>query len=142
MTTPEANIALMREIHDPLEGGESTDMSAFFQVLAEDVVFSTPVGEVRGKLAFMNYMVHASETLEFSPFERPIEYFADDGKVVLASRERFTVKATGQTHDAEWTWIVDMDGGRISRILHVQDLTPIADLVRDAVVKAGAETAT
>jgi ethanolamine utilization protein EutQ len=135
-----ANIALMREIHDPLERGESHDMGRFFDALADDVVFSTPVGEVRSKRAFVGYLTHASETMEFSPFERPIEYYANGTKVVLASNETFTVKATGQTHTAEWTWIIDMDGGSISRILHIQDLTGVADLVREALAKAQAET--
>lgn len=137
---PEANIALMRQIHDPLEQGESTDFSPFFDALADDVVFSTPVGQVRGKRAFISYLTHAAETMEFNPFERPIEYFANGTKVVIASREKFTVKATSQTHDAEWTWIIDMNDDRISRILHVQDLTGVAELVREALAQAQAET--
>lgn len=137
---PEANIALMRSIHDPLERGESDDFGPFFDALADDVVFSTSLGEVRGKRAFISYLTHASETMEFKPFERPIEYYANGTKVVLASRETFTIKATGQTHHAEWTWIIDMDAGRISRILHIQDLTGVADLVTEALAKTQAET--
>jgi ketosteroid isomerase-like protein len=136
----DANLTLMKQIHEPLERGESDDFSPFFDALADDLLFSTPVGELRGKRAFISYLTHAAETMEFNPFERPIEYYANGAKVVLASREKFTVKATGQTHHAEWTWIVDMDGGRISRILHVQDLTAVADLVKEALAKAQAET--
>ncbi|MGH3342402.1 MAG: nuclear transport factor 2 family protein [Carbonactinosporaceae bacterium] len=137
----EANLTLLKQIHDPLERGDSLDFSPFFDALADDVFFSTPGGEVRGKRAFISYLTHASETMEFAPFERPIEYYAGGSKVVMASRERFTVKATGQTHHAEWTWIIDMDGGRISRILHVQDLTGVAHLVKEALDEAQAETA-
>lgn len=135
---PDANVTLMRRIHDPLERGESHDFEPFFDALADDVVFSTPVGEVRGKRAFIGYLTYVAEIMEFSPFERPIEYYANGNKVVMASREKFIVKATGQTHHAEWAWLINMDGGRISRILHVQDLADVADLVREALAKAQA----
>ena len=140
VTGPEANIALMREIWGPLERGESHDLSAFFDALADDVAFGTPVGEVRGKRALVSYFAHASETMEFNPFQRPLEYYANGAKVVIAGSEKFTVKATGQTHNADWTWILDMDSGRITSILHIQDLTGVADLVREALAKAQAAT--
>lgn len=137
---PEANLTLMRQIWGPLERGESDDFGPFLGAVADDVVFATPVGEVRGKRAVSRYFAHAAETMEFNPFVRPLEYYADGAKVVIAGSEKFTIKATGQTHRAEWTWLIDMNGGRISRIQHVQDLTGVADLVKDALAKTQADS--
>ena len=130
------NVALMQDIWGSLERGESQDLGAFFETLEDDVVFKTEVGEVRGKEAFIAYLASASETMEFNIFVRPLEYFGDGDRVVILGDESFKVKDTGATHSAEWAWILDVHDGLITRILHHQDLTGIADLVREALAKA------
>jgi len=55
---------------------------------------------------------------------------------VILGDESFTVKGTGAMHRAEWAWIIDMRDDRIERILSIQDLSPIADVVRDQLTKA------
>jgi ethanolamine utilization protein EutQ len=129
-------VALLRSIYDPLERGESNDFEPFFDALAEDVVLTTPVGEARGKQAVIGYFTHLPATLEFNPFVRPLEYFADGNRVVQLGEETFTVKATGETVRTDWAWVFDVEHGRITRILAVMDLAGVADQVAEALATA------
>jgi ethanolamine utilization protein EutQ len=131
-------VAMMKRIWDPLERGQSSDYQPFFDALADDVVLELPIGVARGKRAVIGYFVHAAETLEFRPFERPIEYYGDGNRVVTISTETFTVNASGATHRAEWAWVFDIEDGLITRIRVMQDLGGVADLVRAALAKAQA----
>ncbi|MGH8984938.1 MAG: nuclear transport factor 2 family protein [Acidimicrobiia bacterium] len=129
------SIALLQSIWGPLERGESDDSQPFFDALAEDVVFTLSVGEVRGKQAVIDYFVNASATMEFNPFVRPLEYYGDGDRVVILGDEIFRVKESGATHRAEWAWVVDVHDGRITRILGMQDLADVAELVAQALSK-------
>ena len=90
-----------------------------------------PVGEVRGKQAVIGYFANAAETLEFDIFVRPLEYFGDGNRVVQIGGETFRVKETGETHQVDWAWVFDVEDGRITRILAIQDLSGIADEVAE-----------
>jgi ethanolamine utilization protein EutQ len=131
------NVALLRSIWDPFERGESHDMRPFFDALADDVVFELPVGELRGKAAVISYFAAESATLEFQPFVRPLEYFADGDRVVIVGDEIFTAKENGATHRAAWAWVHDIHDGRIARIVAIQDLSGVEDAIREAVKQAG-----
>jgi hypothetical protein len=130
------NVALMQSIWGPLERGESDDLGPFFDALAENVVFKLPLGELLGKQAVIDYFVHGSDTLEFEPFEVPMEYFGDGDRVVMLNEETFRVKANGVTHRAEWAWVIDVHDGLITRIVHIQDLSGVAEPVAEAISMA------
>jgi ethanolamine utilization protein EutQ len=138
---PEPNdaVAVLRSIYDPLERGESDDFQRFHDALAEDVVLTTPVGEVRGKQAVIGYLANAAATLEYNIFVRPLEYYGNGKRVVQLGGEIFRVKATGATHEADWAWVFDVEDGRITRILAIQDLSGVADEVAEALDKAQRE---
>jgi ketosteroid isomerase-like protein len=130
-------VTLMQQIWGPLERGESNDLQPFYDALADDVVLTLPVGVARGKDAVIAYFANAAATMEFHPFEKPLEYYGDDDRVVIVGDESFKIKATGVTHRADWAWVVHLRrDGLISRILHIQDLSGVTDLVREAVTKA------
>jgi ethanolamine utilization protein EutQ len=129
-------VELLQEIYGPLERGESTDFQAFFDALADDVVFELPVGELRGRRAVIDYFTSAAATMEFHPFEKPLEYFGDGDRVVVVGDELFKVKRTGVTHQAEWAWVYDVPDGQITRIVAIEDLSGIADEIREVVAKA------
>jgi ketosteroid isomerase-like protein len=131
-------LALVRRIYDPLERGESPDLQ-LVDALADDVVLTTAVGEVRGKDAVMGYLAPAATTLEFDIFVKPLEYYGGGTRVVQVGDEIFTVKKTGVTHRADWAWVFDVADGRITRIRGIQDLSGIADDVREALAKAQKE---
>lgn len=133
---PKNNVALMRRIWGPLERGESQDFGPFFDVLAEDVVFETPVGQIQGRQALIHYYSRLSATLEFNPFVRPFEYYADEDRVVIIGAEIFKVKDSGVPHRAEWAWVVEVHVGRIVRIRHIQDFSRIARQVEEALSNA------
>jgi ketosteroid isomerase-like protein len=71
---------------------------------------------------------------------RPLEYYGDGNRVVQLGGETFRVKATGATHEADWVWVFDVEEGRITRILAIQDLSGIADEVAEALDKAQRES--
>jgi hypothetical protein len=83
----------------------------------------------------IDYFVHASDTLEFEPFEVPMEYFGDGDRVVMLNEETFRVKASGVTHRTEWAWVIDVHDGLITRIVHIQDLSRVAEPVAEALSK-------
>jgi uncharacterized protein len=97
------------------------------------------VGEVRGKQAVIGYFTNAAATLEFDIFVRPLEYFGDRNRVVQVGGEVFRVKETGARHESEWAWVFDVEEGRITRILAIQDLSGVADEVAEALDKARRE---
>jgi ketosteroid isomerase-like protein len=132
-------IALLRGIFDPLERGESSDFQPFHDALAEDAVLTTPVGEVRGKQAVIGYFANLAATLEYDIFVRPLEYYGNHKRVVQLGGEIFRFKATGATHEADWAWVFDVEDGRITRILAIQDLAGVAGEVAEALDKAQRE---
>jgi ethanolamine utilization protein EutQ len=129
-------IQLLRDIYGPLEAGESDDFQPFFDALADDVVVKFSVGELRGKQAVVDYFANAATTMDFRPFEKPLEYYGDGDRAVIVGDETFRVRETGVTHRAEWAWVVDVHDGLITRIVGIQDLSGVAGPVREAIVKA------
>lgn len=132
----DGNVSRLREIWGPMERGESGDPRAFFDALADDVVLRNSLGELRGKQAVVDYFAAAAATIDFQPFERPLEYFADGDRVVILGAETFRVKESGATHHADWAWVVDLRGGLITRILSIQDLSGVAGAVAEAMATA------
>jgi ethanolamine utilization protein EutQ len=132
-------VTLLRSIYDPLERGESTDFQPFYDAFDEDVVLTTSKGEARGKRAVVGYFSKASETMEFDIFVEPLQYFGDGNRVVQIGREIFRVKETGKTHEADWAWVYDVEDGRITRILGIEDLSGVADEEAEAMARAQEE---
>lgn len=134
------NIELMREIWGPVERGESHDLQPFFGLLADDFVFELPVGALQGKQAFGDYLAYASERMDFDFVVEPLEYLGEGDRVVMLGDETFTARDTGLTHRARWAWALTFRDGQIARILHIQDLSGISEIVREAVVRAQASS--
>jgi ethanolamine utilization protein EutQ len=132
-------VALLRSIYDPLERGESADFQPFYDAFDEDIVLTTSMGEARGKPAVMGYFSKAAETMEFDIFVRPLQYFGDGNRVIQVGRETFRVKETGKTHEADWAWVYDVEDGRITRILGIEDLSGVADEEAEALTRAQTE---
>jgi ketosteroid isomerase-like protein len=136
--TPTGNVALLEGIWGPMERGESSDFQPFFDHLDDDVVFTTSVGELRGKQAVIHYFRHSGELLEFRPYERPQEYFANGDRVVMLGEETLRVRATGATTRVPWAWAYDLRDGLITRIEAIEDLSVVADAVAEALANARA----
>jgi ethanolamine utilization protein EutQ len=132
-------VALLRSIYDPLERGESHDFGPFYDAFDENIVLTTSMGEARGKAAVTGYFSKAAETMEFDIFVRPLQYFGDGNRVVQVGRETFRVKETGKTHEADWAWVYEVEDGRITRILGIEDLSGVADEEAEALTRAQTE---
>jgi ethanolamine utilization protein EutQ len=132
-------LAVLRSIYDPLERGESKDFQPFYDAFDEDIVLTTAAGELRGKPAVTAYFSKAAETMDFDIFLRPLDYFGDGNRVVQVGRELFTVKETGKKHEADWAWVYDVEDGRITRILGIEDLSGVAAEEAEAMARAEEE---
>ena len=132
------HIALLRRIYDPFERGESSDNGPLFDAMTDDVVLELAAGKLHGKGAVAGYFEEGSKRVEFHPFDRPLQYFGAGDRVVQVGFETFRVKNTGVMHQADWAWVFDFRDGRISRIVGIEDLSGIVDVVADAVTAAQA----
>lgn len=130
------NVAMLQRVWTPLERGESGDMQPFFDSLDDTVVFETSVGELRGKPAVVYYFTHIGELVDARPFERPLEYFGNGDRVVILGEETFVVKESGVTAHAKWAWVHDIRDGKVTRIVSIQDLSAVAETIREAIVSA------
>jgi hypothetical protein len=84
----------------------------------------------------IDYFTNAHETMEFQPFEKPLEYYGAGDRVVILGDETCRIRQTGATHRAEWAWVRDLHDGPITRLVVIQDLTRVADAVRAVISKA------
>jgi ketosteroid isomerase-like protein len=89
----------------------------------------------------IKYFTGAAETMEFRPFDKPLEYFAHGDRVVIVGDETFNGRQTGVTHRADWAWVYDVRDGQITRIVAIMDLSDIADEIREVVSKAQSKEA-
>lgn len=71
-------------------------------------MFTTSVGKLHGKQAVVRYFLHAGELVEFRPFERPPEYFANGDRVVIVGEEASRVRASGVTARTPWAWVHEL----------------------------------
>jgi ethanolamine utilization protein EutQ len=134
-------VSLLRSIFDPLERGDSDDFGRFYDAFADDIVFNNSIGEIHGKQALIDYLTGEAEMVGYDIFVRPLEYYGAGNRAVQAGGEVFTVKATGETYEADWAWVFDVEDGRITRILAIQDLSGIADEVSTAMNRARKQAA-
>lgn len=130
------NLALTRAVWQPLERHETADLQPFFNTLHDNVVLETSAGTLHGKATVIAYFGIASETVDFDPFIRPLDYYGAGNRVAIAGDETFTVKATGATHQAPWVWLLDLRDGLVHHITSIQDLSGIAPEIRTAIAKA------
>jgi ethanolamine utilization protein EutQ len=135
------HVALLRRIWDPFERDESADLGPFFDALADDIEFVLSATQVlRGKEAVRRYFEEEPKLMEAHPFERALQYFSAGNRVVQVGFETFRVERTGKTHQADWAWVYEFRKGRIARILVIQDLSGIEDVVAEAASAAKAVT--
>ena len=135
---PNANIALLKRVWAPLERGESQDFGAVFNLFADDVVFKTAQGEVRGKAAVIRYFASTAAMLDANPFVKPLEYYGEGDRVVQLGYETFTVKETGTKKECEWAFVYDIHDGRITRMVNIQDLSGVEEFAARALAEARA----
>jgi ketosteroid isomerase-like protein len=125
------NISLARKVMT------AESLQPMFDHLAEDVVLTvtippgTPLsGQFRGKPAVMSYFDRLGEIGEFSPFERPLEYFAAGSRVVVLGEERITVHRTGVTTSSAFAFVLDFRDSLITRLLMIEDTSAVAEAYR------------
>ena len=108
---------------------QAHDKQGWLDLMADDVVYDSPVGRLHGRQAMIDYFANVAEILEFSPFEGPIEYFGDGDRVVMSCEEHIRDLRTGATTKGRWAWVIDMHDGLMTRVVHFLHFDAIEVLI-------------
>ncbi len=116
------DMTAVRRAVDRLLGG---DLGPMLDLLAEDVEFEVEEGGDSparrmgwGRQAVADHFAALGELVAFWQ----IDYGAADGQVIAWGKESFTVEGCGLEGECEFAFVFDLDGGRITRFLVVEDL--------------------
>jgi ketosteroid isomerase-like protein len=117
------DMTAVRRAVDRLLGG---DLGPMLDLLAEGVEFEVEEGGDSparrmdwGKQAVAAHFAALGELVAFWQ----IDYGAVDGQVIAWGKESFTVEGCGLEGECEFAFVFDLDGGRITRFLVIEDLT-------------------
>ena len=118
------------------------DYQAFFDALADDVVFEvaigcegTPLSEpIRGKHRLAEFFTTTQRELCADHWlERPLDFLGGDEHVVVLGCEGYTIRSTGAVaRHKEFAISVGYRDGLIAEITEVKDLSEFVDSYRHA----------
>ena len=115
-------IAAVREALDRMFEGELENLLG---LLADDIVFQVGLGdeielyrEGGGKQAAASYFRSVSGLVDFWQ----MDYTIRGDQLIAWGRESYTVQPCGLEASNEFALVFDLDGGRISRLLIIEDL--------------------
>ena len=105
----------------------SGDIEGLTELFSDDIRWTTPVvegapftGPRRGKDDVVEFFKLLSENEEFERFE-PLEFVAQNEKVVVLGESRALIKPTGRNFETSWVHIFHVRDGKISEFLEFFD---------------------
>ncbi|HYO55338.1 nuclear transport factor 2 family protein [Archangium sp.] len=106
--------------------------------MADDAVYKlslpkgTPLsGEFRGMHAIREYFDQLEEVLEILVVNT-WDFVGNGDQVIVLGDEQFVVKKTGKTCYSEFAFILDFSGGKIVRVLVIEDLSGVVEAYSSA----------
>ena len=128
-TTQQSNLKIVQDLYGAFGRG---DIPAVLNMLTDDVQWSITgpketsyAGQWHGKARVIEFFKALGGTIEIQEFE-PKEFIAEGDHVVVISRERMRVRATGQVADQEWVMVFTLQNGRITRFREFDDTAAVA----------------
>lgn len=82
-------------------------------------------GTYRGREEVAQYFSQLDQAQEAQQFE-PQTFIAEDDKVVVTGRSRWTVRATGQSYDNPWVHVFTIREGKVARFQQYNDTAAAA----------------
>lgn len=129
----EAQITLVKTTMEALMAGNPEPLLA---AITEDAVIKavipegTPIsGEFRGREGFMRYLQALGEVMEILEV-RTDDYTASAGHVVILGFERARVRRTGKLLECDIATIFGVEGGRITKLVALADMSAIVEAYR------------
>jgi uncharacterized protein len=118
------NVALVKTLVDRILLAD--DLDPVLHLLADDLSFKVAIPDAMpicfadsGKEGMVDYFRSLGGIVTFWR----VEYFAEGNHVVAVGKERFSVENSDLTADSDFALVFDVEEGRITRLLVVEDLT-------------------
>ncbi len=120
----EANVSTVQEAYEKFGSG---DIKGLVALLADDITWKVPeienaafAGQRNGHdevTEFFSLLVEAEEMTRFEP----LEFIAQDDKVVVLGESAATVASTGKSYQTDWVHVFHMRDGKIASFLEFFD---------------------
>ncbi|MGD9589915.1 MAG: nuclear transport factor 2 family protein [Pyrinomonadaceae bacterium] len=105
----------------------SGDIDGLLELVSDEIRWTTPAvegashtGPRRGKDDVAEFFKLLSESEDFERFE-PLEFVAQDDKVVVLGESSARIKSTGRNFESSWVHIFHVRDGKISEFLEFFD---------------------
>ncbi|MBK9155909.1 MAG: nuclear transport factor 2 family protein [Chloracidobacterium sp.] len=105
----------------------SGDIDGLLELVSDEIRWTTPAvegashtGARRGKDDVAEFFKLLSESEDFERFE-PLEFVAQDDKVVVLGESSARIKSTGRNFESSWVHIFHVRDGKISEFLEFFD---------------------
>ena len=122
------------------EAFDQRDLSGALNTLSDDVYWQSPVTRGGSKEISWSKPRHSRDEVAFffkDLFEKvqperlePLEFTAQDDRVIVEGKNRGTVKSTGRAYEHDWVMVFTLREGKIKRLLHYYDTADIVAAFR------------
>ena len=113
----EKNLEVVRKGYEHFANG---DIEGLLSLFTDDISWKTPeienaqfAGSRHGRESVAEFFGLLNDAEEFSRFE-PLEYIAQDDKVVVLGESASTVKTTGNSYETDWVHIFHLRDGKVA----------------------------
>ena len=120
----EENIQIVQDSYNKFADG---DVAGILANCSEDVAWETPEienapfsGKRRGHSGVGEFFAQLDASEEFSRFE-PMEFIAQNNRVVVLGKSAVTVRETGNSYESDWVHIFKIEDGKITDFLEFFD---------------------
>ena len=140
MSEAKKNVERTRHLFE--EMARTGSARPLLELLADDAIYKlslpkgTPLsGQFRGRQAILEYFERLEQVLE-SLEVRTWDFVGNGDQVIVLGDEQFVVKKTGRTCYSEFAFVLDFSGGRIVRVLVIEDLSGVVEAFAPASTRA------
>jgi len=109
----------------------SGDVTGLLELFADNILWQVPevenapfTGTRRGKEAAAEFFKLLSENETFERFE-PLEFIAQNDKVVVLGEVAATVRSTGRSYESKWVHIFTVIDGRVAEFQEFFDTAAV-----------------
>lgn len=120
----ESNVKLIQEGYEKFGSG---DIPGLLSLFAEEIEWTVPLienapfgGERRGVKAVGEFFEQLSGAEELTRFE-PLEFIAQNNRVVVLGESAATVKETGRSYETDWVHVFTVIDGKVTEFTEFFD---------------------
>lgn len=124
-----ANTELVQSGYEKFGSG---DIAGLLELFSDDIEWRTPTienapytGERSGKAGASEFFKLLNASEEITRFE-PLEFIAQNDRVVVLGEAEATVRSTGKKYETEWIHVFGVHDGKITEFQEFQDTASVA----------------